>query len=238
MIGSSGCVADCIALQRQFRSEVSAYTYWTDETNHPFPTEANSLSMIPSPRSLTPHQVSVLLMNTLYHRRTFPFYAFCIVAGLNSRNEQQALNTNVEDTNDDHGAVYVYDAIGSNERVAVAAVGTGREMMQPILDRLFATSNLREIDTDMEKDPLKIDMERDGNAVSAKKQKQGNRLLPPVKTCVSYECEDAIDLLIRGYRSVAEREIGVGDDVVITALKRKMDGSHTLEVRRFALRKH
>ena len=218
-IGSSGCVADCIALQRQFRSEISAYTYWTGgKTNH-FASMKNTRI-----NHLTPRQVSILLMNTLYNRRSFPFYSFCIVAGLNS---------SPQSGQDDHGAVYVYDAIGSNERVAVAAAGTGREMMQPILDRLFAVSNLRQKQVNQNND-----MERDGNAIAALEQQKGNILLPPVKTHVSFDCDESIDLLMRGYRSVAEREIAVGDDVVVCLLKRKNGGGHTLELRKFPLKKH
>lgn len=235
-IGSSGCVADCIGLQRQLRSELSAYTYWT-----------GGRSTIQDLQSthLTPRQVSVLLMNTLYSRRSFPFYAFCVIAGLNSIKQCSMTDDVIGD--DSHGAVYVYDAIGSNERVSVAAVGTGSQMMQPILDRLFANSDFSEPETnldhtndDIEGSDMSDDLlsERDGNAVAAWKQKKGNTLLPPVQTCVSCNCEEAIDLVMRGYRSVAEREIGVGDDVVVCVLKRKMDGGHSLEVRRFPLRKH
>lgn len=225
-VGSCGCAADCIALQRQFRSETSAYTYWTGGSGNTHLTTSTT--------RLTPRQISILLMNTLYHRRSFPFYSFCVVAGLNTVKINENDNDDVD--GDDHGAVYVYDAIGSNERVAVAAVGTGREMMQPILDRLLATSNSKEAkfinlnDTNT--------MKRDSNAVAAQKQKRGNTLLPPVNTYVSCDIEEAVDLLMRGYRSVAEREIGVGDDVIVCLLKRKPEGGHTMEIRRFPLRKH
>ena len=62
-----------------------------------------------------PHQVASMLSHTLYSRRGFPFYSFCCVAGI--------------------GGVFVFDAIGSYEQVAVASAGTGRECLQPILDR-------------------------------------------------------------------------------------------------------
>jgi len=239
-IGSSGCVADCIALQRQLRAEISAYTYWAG-SRYNFPHVQNS--------HLTPRQVSVLLMNTLYGRRNFPFYAFCIVAGLDSIQGKNVEDEQVE--KDSHGAVYVYDAIGSNERVSVAAVGAGSQMMQPILDRLFATSNFssaainadqttnnKDEDIKSGNDSGYLLSERDGNAVAAWRQKKGNILLPPVQTRVSCSCEDAVNLVMRGYRSVAEREIGVGDDVVFCLLRRETDGRHSLETRRFPLRKH
>lgn len=95
-IGSSGCASDCIALQRQLRNEMSNYEYINNQAG------ASS--------QLTPQKASTLLMNTLYNRRMFPFYSFCILAGLE----------------EEYGAVYVYDAIGSHERVAAASVGTGK----------------------------------------------------------------------------------------------------------------
>ncbi|CAJ1963494.1 unnamed protein product [Cylindrotheca closterium] len=65
--------------------------------------------------SPTADQVASCLSHTLYSRRGFPFYSFCCVAGM--------------------GGVFVFDAIGSYEQVAVASAGTGRESLQPILDR-------------------------------------------------------------------------------------------------------
>lgn len=67
------------------------------------------------PSSPGAHQVASMLSQILYSRRGFPFYSFCCVAGI--------------------GGVFVFDAIGSYEQVAVASVGTGRECLQPILDR-------------------------------------------------------------------------------------------------------
>lgn len=60
-------------------------------------------------------QVAACLSQTLYSRRGFPFYSFCCVAGIEG--------------------VFVFDAIGSYEQVAVASAGTGRESLQPVLDR-------------------------------------------------------------------------------------------------------
>ena len=69
-----------------------------------------------------PDQIASLLSQTLYSRRNFPYYSFCCLAG-------------VDDVNG--GAVYVYDAVGSYEQVSTAVVGTGKETLQPILDREF-----------------------------------------------------------------------------------------------------
>lgn len=64
-------------------------------------------------------QVASCLSHILYSRRGFPFYSFCCVAGL--------------------GGVFVFDAIGSFEQVAVASAGAGHESLQPILDRKLWT---------------------------------------------------------------------------------------------------
>ncbi len=75
--------------------------------------------------------VANLLQQILYGLRSFPYYAFCVVAGLDRRRRG----------GEKEGAVYVYDAIGSYERVAVCCAGTGRELLQPILDRSFSPSS-------------------------------------------------------------------------------------------------
>ncbi|KAI8473207.1 MAG: nucleophile aminohydrolase [Monoraphidium minutum] len=69
-----------------------------------------------------------LLSNTLYHRRFFPFFTFNICAGLDEEGK---------------GAVYTYDAIGSYERTGYSCQGSGKDLMQPVLDnQLKAASPL------------------------------------------------------------------------------------------------
>ena len=89
----------------------------------------------------------------LYGRRGFPYYAFCVVAGID----------NHCDFDSREGAVYVYDAIRSYERVAVGCSGTGREMLQPILDCLSSESSRRRIDDDDNKLQQRIDYTNNAN---------------------------------------------------------------------------
>jgi 20S proteasome subunit beta 6 len=120
-----------------------------------------------------PHQIATSLSQLLYQRRGFPYYAFCVAAGLDP---------------DSHcGQVYVYDAIGSYEQVAVATSGTGREALQPILDRMFETHKDR---------PCQV----------------------------VGDAETAVTKLCQAYRSVSEREIEVGDKLILHVSEFQKDG--------------
>lgn len=148
-IGSSGCSTDCCQLQRTVRADFRAASYFGQISRS------------------NPDHVANMLSQTLYERRGFPYYSFCVVSGLDVPG----------DGGDSFGKAYVYDAIGSYERVAVAATGTGRELLQPILDRMFeASQDHRQVD----------------GTVS-----------------------EAVETLCKAYRSVSEREIGVGDKLVV-----------------------
>lgn len=70
-----------------------------------------------------------LLSTTLYGRRFMPYYAFNVVAGLDAAGR---------------GAVFTYDAVGSYERVAYAAQGSGQKLIIPLLDNIVGGKNRRD----------------------------------------------------------------------------------------------
>ena len=71
-----------------------------------------------------------MLGNTLYYKRFFPYYTFNICAGLDD---------------DGAGAIYSYDAIGSHERVPFTVQGSGKDLVQPILDGLLDAPNILQL---------------------------------------------------------------------------------------------
>ena len=214
--------------------------------------------------------VANLLQQILYSRRGFPFYSFCVVAGLHRVGGEGGGggNNNSRRVTRQEGAVYVYDAIGSYERVAVASAGTGRELLQPILDQLFSSSSSGITHRDDDdgggggqdnKHPVS-EKKLDGggdiviSSIPPERQRVGvaGSLRPPVPTTVACSIEDAVKNVARAYQSVAEREISVGDEVVIcvvissaTAASSSAVGSGAAEeegavlrVYRYPLKKH
>lgn len=143
-----------------------------------FAKKSTRLGQMPS--SPEPDQVASMLSHTLYSRRGFPFYSFCCVAGI--------------------GGVFVFDAIGSCEQVAVASAGTGRELLQPILDRVFRSSS---------SDRYRVD----------------------------HSVDEVIRSVVKAYRSVSEREIGVGDKLVVH-IAEKRDNAIRSKICVFPLKDH
>jgi 20S proteasome alpha/beta subunit len=253
MIGSAGCASDCEALKRRMRLELDALLSCTSSSS----TNDNHNSRIEV------QSVANLLQQILYGRRTFPFYSFCVVAGIDIRRGRAGV-----------GAVYVYDAIGSYERVAVACAGTGRELLQPVLDRLFSSSSSqrqsiprrRQIHTSILNDVLEtetelnrveeeeVDLRQSQSTIPAEEQRIGTAgsLRPPVVTHVNCPWEEAVQNVAHAYMSVAEREISVGDELVICVVAVAGDntaptssnvvgsssGQNEVNVFRYPLKKH
>ena len=221
MIGSAGCASDCESLKRRMRLELDALE-----------------CTFPSGSSLGVQSVANLLQQILYGRRGFPYYAFCVVAGIDQR-DSSPHGDGGDGGSGGSGAVYVYDAIGSYERVAVASAGTGRELLQPILDRLFSGSMQQSKDT---KQILDDGIKRDMMAVPAGRQRMGvaGSLRPPVQTTVSCSWEEAVKNVARAYQSVAEREISVGDEIVICVVNTSSEegSGPAVNVFSYPLKKH
>jgi 20S proteasome subunit beta 6 len=70
--------------------------------------------------------IAQMLSTTLYYKRFFPYYTFNLLAGVDSEGK---------------GAVYGYDAIGSFERLSQGAQGSGRSLVQSILDNQVSKNN-------------------------------------------------------------------------------------------------
>jgi 20S proteasome subunit beta 6 len=199
MIASAGCQADCEALKRLVRADLRAARYFGEG----------------GAATTSPDAVATLLSQMLYSRRGFPFYSFCVVAGLG----ESAASA---------GQVFVYDAVGSYEQVAVASAGTGRELLQPILDRQFRTL---------------LKAEPTADATRSSRQSKNGLIVqtpPGAIPSVTVDCtkEEAVSILADAYRSVSEREIGVGDQVVFCVLQRKADGKVECQIIRYPLKQH
>ena len=71
--------------------------------------------------------IAQMLANTLYGRRFFPYYTFNLLCGVDSEGV---------------GAIYGYDAVGSYDRVNCGAMGSGSELVVPILDNQIKDHNV------------------------------------------------------------------------------------------------
>ena len=101
-LGIAGCTADVTQLVHVLKSQAAAYV-WNQG------------------RNMTVEAMAQLLSVTLYQRKNMPYYAFCILAGLDASGA---------------GAVYSYDAIGSFDRVRATCVGGAQAIVLPILDQI------------------------------------------------------------------------------------------------------
>jgi 20S proteasome alpha/beta subunit len=188
LIGSVGCQADCEQLKRMVRSELRTAMYFGEISIDDSVRRHNDC--ITSTNSISIETMAVLLSQILYSRRTFPFGCYCIMGGMSL---------------DGKGQVYVYDAIGSYEQLAIACTGTGFELLQPILDRQF--------------NPL-----ISSSSLVTSSLLRGTNIRRP--SSLQVDCptvEEAIQILISAYRSVSEREIGVGDHIVFYSVQRLQD---------------
>lgn len=107
VIATGGCYTDVATLHKVLGTRIDMYRHDHDE-------------------DMSTTALAQMLGNTLYYRRFFPYYAFNVVAGIDSAGR---------------GAVFTYDAVGSFERVTYAAQGAGQKLIIPLLDDLVGHKN-------------------------------------------------------------------------------------------------
>lgn len=221
LFSGSGCWSDTLALSKELK--LAAQTY---EWEH-----KNKLRIRP---------LSYLLSSQLYSKRFFPYYTFCMVAGLDSEgmrcrflfrsnllyicayNRIYTLGS---------GSVHRYDAVGSMERVAAVCTGKAEHLIQPLLDEV----------TNMEQDDSLWELSADGeNAFISSTRTASARSTPKSNgsndaigsgdsicmvhkcghCCTDLSCAQACEVVRRAFCAAAEREITVGDGLDIWVLKR------------------
>jgi len=109
VLGSGGCFTDIKTLQKTLQTRVEMFKH-----NHG--------------EDMSTPAFAQLLSNTLYYKRFFPYYAFNLVAGLDSEGK---------------GAVYNYDAVGSYQRQVdgYSANGSAVKLIMPLLDNMIGWKN-------------------------------------------------------------------------------------------------
>lgn len=104
---AAGCQTDVVTLRKMLGAQLTQY-------------EHSHGCKMSSPAA------AQLLSVTLYYRRFFPYYAFCLIGGLDEEGK---------------GAVYGYDAVGSFKRDDYGCMGSGQNFIMPILDNLIGHKN-------------------------------------------------------------------------------------------------
>jgi len=118
VLTTAGCMSDVVTLRRMLDARLTQYKHQTN-------------------RDMSTQSAAQLLGNTLYGRRFFPYYAFCMLAGLDDEGK---------------GAVYGYDAVGSFKRDDYGAMGSGQKAIMPILDNLIGHKHRQDTDTPLTKE--------------------------------------------------------------------------------------
>jgi 20S proteasome subunit beta 6 len=174
LFAASGCTADSLELLSSLQHNVRIYQWQ-------------------SSRKATVCALSHLLASTLYSRRTFPFFSFCALAGLDK---------------DGHGALYRYDAIGSFERVPSFCVGKGERLIQPLLD------NVRRGFYPLSKPAL--DCGSPQHSVIESSDSNSNCFVEGLTV------DAACNIILKAFQAAAEREITVGDGLEMFIIRKRV----------------
>eukprot|EP00331_Platyophrya_macrostoma_P023672 CAMPEP_0176434998 /NCGR_PEP_ID=MMETSP0127-20121128/17035_1 /TAXON_ID=938130 /ORGANISM="Platyophrya macrostoma, Strain WH" /LENGTH=247 /DNA_ID=CAMNT_0017817891 /DNA_START=83 /DNA_END=826 /DNA_ORIENTATION=+ len=108
-LASGGMQADRLQLQQVLKYQVEWYKY-------------NNGGQTPS----TP-AIAQLLSTVLYRRRSFPYYTFNIIGGIDEHG---------------NGVCYSYDAVGCTEPLNYGTTGTASSFIEPLMDCLIRRSNM------------------------------------------------------------------------------------------------
>lgn len=100
VLAASGMAADVVALVKRLQIDL---TWYKHHHGKEMPTKA----------------LAQYLSNTLYSKRFFPYYAFCILAGIDENG---------------HGCCFEYDAVGSYQLLPYGSSGSAKTLIQPFLD--------------------------------------------------------------------------------------------------------
>ena len=120
----------------------------------------------------------------------------------------------------------------SYERLKVGTEGSGKELLQPLLDWLFSTSIANNSNAVTSKSSsssswITMKMQRDKNESGASDKIKGSLNLSYV---YCDNAEEAIGLLFCGHRSIDERKSSVGDDIIICILQKDDDNVYCCNV--------
>ena len=194
LVGSVGCQADCVQLKRMIRSELRTAIYFGEISIDDNVRRYHDVATVAAAAGATTHSIPIdtmaVLLSQILYSRRTFPFGCYCILGGMSL--------------DGTGQVYGYDAIGSYEQLAIACTGTGFELLQPILDRQF--------------NPL---IPSSLSSLATSSPHHGKIIRRP--SALQVDCptvEEAIQILIKAYRSVSEREIGVGDHVVFYSIQR------------------
>lgn len=148
--------------------------------------------------------IAQLLSVTLYYRRFFPYYAFCMVGGVDEEGK---------------GAVYGYDAVGSYKRDDYGCMGSGQNFIMPILDNLVRNpcSKFKKSHTFLLMTSLCFFQIGHKNRLDEKKQLSEEEIVAIVKEV---------------FVIATERDIYTGDSVEIKVVRKEGVKSETFQLKK------
>lgn len=193
VLAGAGCWSDYIGLTKVIMNDIRKYS-WECK------------------RDIDANAVAHLISSTLFSRRTFPFYTFSCLAGMDD---------------DGYGALYQYDAVGSFERVKCLCVGNGQQLLQPLLDDLGKNANsegkAKEKESEGDEEPPLWSISVDGSTFIAHDHLNMENLnsVLPSSVCVDIGEEEAVSFVKEVFKAAAEREVTIGDGLVIWVIRKE-----------------